>query len=65
MKKKERGQEIPRQTYRKPQLEQIRLLTEEAVLTFCKTATLGPSRPAGVPCNAPPGNQKCRNTIGS
>jgi hypothetical protein len=49
--------------YSKPRLEEIKLVAEETVLTACKTSASGPGRP--ISCSAPPGNTKCRNTVGS
>jgi hypothetical protein len=43
-----------RQPYRKPQLEQVQLMAEEAVLAGCKT-NAGGSSPNKTPCLAPPG----------
>jgi hypothetical protein len=45
--------------YQKPEIEQVHLLVEEAVLRICKnTSGSGPARlgcinPAGRPCNSP------------
>ena len=43
MEKEEKRMETKttRQPYRKPQLEQVQLVAEEAVLTNCKTAAAG------------------------
>jgi acetoin utilization deacetylase AcuC-like enzyme len=49
--------------YSKPRLEEIKLVAEEALLTACKTAASGPNRP--IICSAPPGHDKCRNSVGS
>ena len=43
-----------RRPYRKPQLEQVQLLAEEAVLAGCKT-NVGGSSPQKDPCFVPPG----------
>jgi hypothetical protein len=41
MTKKEKDKGTDRQPYRKPQLEQVSLAVEEAVLTACKNVTVG------------------------
>jgi hypothetical protein len=56
-------QEKTRKTYKKPQINQVKLVIEEAVLQFCKTSygdTAGKFS-AGKFC----GNKACKETIGS
>ena len=43
-----------RRPYRKPQLEQVQLVAEEAVLAGCKTRTSG-NGPEKTPCQTTPG----------
>ena len=50
-------QEAPRRPYRKPQLEQVQLVAEEAVLVGCKTKRA--TGPDAGPCNASGGPGKC------
>jgi hypothetical protein len=47
----------PRRPYRKPQLEQVQLVAEEAVLVGCKTKRA--TGPDAGPCNATGGPGKC------
>jgi hypothetical protein len=47
-------EEMARRPYHKPQLEQVQLMTEEAVLAGCKTRA-GGSSPDKAPCLATPG----------
>ena len=57
MMKKEKGKVNVRQPYRKPQLEEVKLATEEAVLTACKTpGIVGKDEPG---CK--PGTGKCKS----
>jgi hypothetical protein len=57
MERKEKGQGTKRRPYRKPYLEQVRLLADEAVLTACKNPTSpGKNEPAG--CRA--GTNSCK-----
>ena len=55
MKEEEKGKETVRQPYRKPLLEEVKLLADEVVLTACKggVGITGPGRPAGQQCVHP------------
>ena len=53
-----KGQAASRRPYRKPQLEQVQLVAEEAVLVGCKTKRQIGGPDAG-PCNATGGPGKC------
>jgi len=57
MTKKEKGKENDRQPYRKPHLEQVQLLAEEAVLTACKN----PSTPGKNTPDCKPGTGACKD----
>jgi hypothetical protein len=59
MTKKEKAEGTDRQPYRKPLLEQVQLVTEEAVLQSCKSPGSGPG-PTTQNCKQP-GNQPCLN----
>lgn len=59
---KEKLMRTNRRPYSKPEIEQVQLIPEEAVLTSCKTSTGGPGRP-GVGCAVAP--KHCKNTLGS
>jgi hypothetical protein len=57
MTKKEKEAGTDRQPYRKPQLEQVRIEVEEAVLTACKiVGVVGKDEPG---CK--PGTAKCKS----
>jgi hypothetical protein len=57
MTRKENEIKNTRQPYRKPQLEQVRLLVDEAILTACKNpATVGKNE-----LGCKPGTGKCKN----
>jgi hypothetical protein len=54
-----------RHPYQKPKLEQVQLVTGEAVLAACKGANIaGPQRPAGNNC-VHPTKGPCSSTGGS
>ena len=57
---KELETEATRRPYHKPQLEQVQLVAEEAVLTGCKSASSGPHKQQH--CNHP---QQCTASIGT
>jgi hypothetical protein len=52
-----KGRVASRRPYRKPQLEQVKLVAEEAVLVGCKTKKA--TGPDAGPCNATGGRGKC------
>ena len=57
MTKKEKAQGTDRQPYRKPQMEQVRLLADEAVLAACKNQT-SPGKNDQAGCKA--GSNACK-----
>lgn len=58
MTKREKTEGTDRQPYRKPQLEQVRLEVEEAVLTACKNSD--PATPGKNTPNCRPGTNSCK-----
>ena len=65
MTKKEHEINNIRQPYRKPQIEEVKMIAEEAVLVNCKvgSTTSGPGGWKGM-CSNPGGGQAC-NILGS
>jgi hypothetical protein len=56
MNDKDKQNKTTRRRYQKPKLESVRLVTEEAVLTFCKTAGSAGSYGGPNLCQNPSGN---------
>ena len=52
--------EPPRKTYRKPEILQVKLTVDEAVLQACKTSATEPSGK-----NKMCGHAQCKRTLGS
>ena len=50
-----------RKSYQRPQLERVKLVLEEAVLSFCKANAGDPAGKKGAGCSV----SQCQNTHGS
>jgi len=55
---------LNRRSYRKPQMEQVQLTLEEAVLTTCKSGGSG-GPGAGFPCGGGPKARRCATSAPS
>ena len=55
MREKRKTEKRNRMMYRKPQIEKVELVVEEAVLTSCKVKAFGPGSVSG--CSPKPGSE--------